>query len=154
MYCTKCGAPNGDDKAYCKMCGAPLKKVKKDDSAGAWTQQQDSNEWNRSGQGNSGQKEGFAPFPSPAPAPVQSPVSNMDTTPITMWGYFGYELLFSIPVVGFILLLVFSFGGTRNQNLKNFARSYFCLAIVLVVFALLLVMLGGGMMSGRRSYYY
>ena len=50
--------------------------------------------------------------------------------PISMWGYFGYELLFSIPCVGFILLLVFSFGGTKNVNLRNFARSYFCYMII------------------------
>ena len=32
-----------------------------------------------------------------------------DYKPISMWGYFGHEILFSIPLVGFILLLVFSF---------------------------------------------
>lgn len=53
--------------------------------------------------------------------------------PISMWGYFGYEILFSIPCVGLILLLVFSFGGTRNINLKNFARSYFCFLLLAVV---------------------
>ena len=46
--------------------------------------------------------------------------------PISMWGYFGYQILFSIPCVGFIALLIFAFGGTKNVNLKNFARSYFC----------------------------
>lgn len=53
--------------------------------------------------------------------------------PISMWGYFGYQLLFLIPCVGIILLLVFAFGGTPNVNVKNFARSYFCLLIVIVV---------------------
>ena len=47
--------------------------------------------------------------------------------PISMWGYFGYEILFAIPCIGFILLCVFAFGGTSNINLKNFARSYFCM---------------------------
>ena len=61
--------------------------------------------------------------------------------PISMWGYFGYELLFSIPVVGFILLIVFSVGGTRNINLRNFARSYFCLLLILVVLILLLTLI-------------
>lgn len=50
--------------------------------------------------------------------------------PISMWGYFGYQILFSIPCIGIILLLVFSFGGTQNINLKNFARSYFCFLIL------------------------
>ena len=63
--------------------------------------------------------------------------------PISMWGYFGYEILFSIPIVGFILLLVFSFGGTKNVNLRNFARSYFCLLILVVIFAIVVAIIGG-----------
>lgn len=62
--------------------------------------------------------------------------------PISMWGYFGYEILFAIPCVGLILLLVFSFGGARNKNLRNFARSYFCVYIVLFVFILFMSLLG------------
>ena len=47
---------------------------------------------------------------------------EVDYTPITMWGYFGYELLFSVPFLGLV-----------------FARSYFC---VLIVFAVILIFLG------------
>ena len=61
--------------------------------------------------------------------------------PISMWGYFGYEILFSIPIVGFIVLLVFSFGGTKNVNLRNFARSYFCFLIVIVIFAIIVAII-------------
>ena len=63
--------------------------------------------------------------------------------PISMWGYFGYEILFSIPCVGFILLLVYAFGGTKNVNLKNFARSYFCFLIIVVVITFILVSVAG-----------
>lgn len=67
--------------------------------------------------------------------------------PISMWGYFGYELLFSIPCVGFILLLVFAFGGTKNVNLRNFARSYFCYFIIIAAITaitfIILIALGG-----------
>ena len=69
--------------------------------------------------------------------------------PITMWGYFGYEILFSIPLIGFILLLVFAFGGTRNKNLKNFARSYFCFYILVAVLIFLFVL-----MVGSSRYYW
>ena len=63
--------------------------------------------------------------------------------PISMWGYFGYEILFSIPLVGLILLIVFSVGGTKNRNLRNFARSYFCfLIIVLVIVAIIMATSG------------
>lgn len=57
--------------------------------------------------------------------------------PISMWGYFGYEILFAIPFIGWIILLVFAFGGTSNINVKNFARSYFCFLIVLIVIILI-----------------
>lgn len=70
--------------------------------------------------------------------------------PISMWGYFGYELLFSIPCVGFILLIIFAVGGTKNVNLRNFARSYFCFLIILVVLFVILLATGlvGSMVSG------
>ena len=58
--------------------------------------------------------------------------------PISMWGYFGYEILFSIPVIGFIFLIVFAIGA-KNVNKKNFARSYFCYTIIcFVVFMVIL----------------
>ena len=63
--------------------------------------------------------------------------------PISMWGYFGYELLFSIPCVGFIVLLVFAFGGNKNVNVKNFARSYFCYFIIVAVLTDILVAIFG-----------
>lgn len=69
--------------------------------------------------------------------------------PISMWGYFGYQLLFSIPCVGFIFLLVFSFGGTKNVNLKNFARSYFCILIIMAVLFVILFLIAG---VGATSY--
>ena len=62
--------------------------------------------------------------------------------PIGMWGYFGYELLFGIPVIGFIILLVFAFGGSGNINVKNFARSKFCYVILLFVIFVVLAAIG------------
>ena len=58
--------------------------------------------------------------------------------PISMWGYFGYEILFSLPIVGFICLIIMSFAPS-NKNLKNFARSYFCLFILSLVLTIVLV---------------
>lgn len=117
MFCEKCGAKNSDTSMYCEECGARLTG-------------QSQNTW--SGNNNN--------------AGVQYVVKNEvpeDYKPIGMWGYLGYEILFSIPLVGFILLLVFSFGGTKNVNLRNFARSYFCFLIIVVVLILIIIMAGG-----------
>ena len=56
--------------------------------------------------------------------------------PIGAWGYFGYSLLFSIPIVGFIFLIVFSCVGD-NINRRSFARSYFCGFLVFAIVLLL-----------------
>ena len=68
--------------------------------------------------------------------------------PISMWGYFGYEILFSIPIVGFICLIVFAIGA-KNVNKKNFARSYFCYTIIvcLVVIVIFAIMMATGAVS-------
>lgn len=50
--------------------------------------------------------------------------------PISMWGYLGYQLLFAIPVLGWIMLFIFAFGKDENINVRNFARSYFCFYII------------------------
>ncbi len=62
--------------------------------------------------------------------------------PISMWGYFGLEILFSIPVVGTIILIVFALGGTKNINKRNFARSYFCFLVIMVIIMAILVATG------------
>lgn len=52
--------------------------------------------------------------------------------PLSPWAYFGYSILFSVPLVGFICLIVFSFNN-KNINRRNFARSYFCIYILVII---------------------
>ena len=69
--------------------------------------------------------------------------------PISMWGYFGYEILFSIPVIGFLFLIIFAI-GSKNVNKKNFARSYFCFTILVLLFATIVIAFA--MLSGATDY--
>ncbi len=64
--------------------------------------------------------------------------------PISMWGYFGYNILFSLPIIGLIFLIIFSLGGTRNVNLKNYARSFFCYLIIILILIGIFVLVYGG----------
>ena len=69
--------------------------------------------------------------------------------PISMWGYFGYEILFSIPIIGFICLFIYAI-GSKNVNKKNFARSYFCFTIIMClifIVAFAIAMLTGAIES-------
>ena len=62
---------------------------------------------------------------------------------ITPWGYFWLQILFNIPVIGFIFLVVFALGGTPNINKRNFARSYFCIYVVIIIVLAIMFALGG-----------
>ena len=73
--------------------------------------------------------------PAPAVATEADVMASIpeEYKPIGMWGYFGLNILFSIPLIGLIFILIFSFGGTKNKNLCNFARSFFCWMVISVV---------------------
>ena len=73
--------------------------------------------------------------------------------PLSPWAYFGYSLLFSIPLVGFILLIVFSVSD-ENINRRNFARSMWCaLVIAAIITALMLLVFGVSYGSMAGSLY-
>lgn len=112
------------------------------------------------------------PGPTPGPVPphrneskphIETPQFTMEKDapdtippeykPISMWGYFGYTILFNICCVGWIIAAVFAFGGTTNVNLRNFARAQFCWVIILVaLYIFFFVILGVG--AGASHYYY
>lgn len=71
-------------------------------------------------------------------------VSNIpeEYKPISMWGYFGYNILFSLPIIGLICLLCFAFGA-KNVNLKNFSRSFLCSFILAAIIIFLIVLVVG-----------
>ena len=96
-----------------------------------------------------------APVPPPPPQqpvyaapPVQPPMyaapadpnallpPGSKYEPITTGGYIGIMLLMMLPLINFILLLVWACGGCRKVNKTNFAR------------AMLVVMLAGMVLSG------
>ena len=66
--------------------------------------------------------------------------------PLSPWKYFWLSVLYSIPVLGFIFLLIHSI-SSANINRKNFALSHFCIlaliGIIILIFALTGALAGG-----------
>lgn len=62
--------------------------------------------------------------------------------PLSPWAYFGYSILFAIPVIGWIALIVCSVSGT-NVNRRSYARSYWCVLAIAVVFIAIVYITGG-----------
>ena len=59
---------------------------------------------------------------------------------LSPWAYFGYSILFAIPLVGLICAIVFACDSS-NLNRRNFARSYFCGLLIAVILIVLFVVL-------------
>lgn len=62
------------------------------------------------------------------------------------WAYFGYSLLFSIPIVGLIVNLVLCFNKT-NINKRNYARSFWCWYVIVAVAIIIAAVSGVSLMS-------
>ena len=144
MFCSNCGKVLPDGAKFCSACGQPIEipyetpapepapEPKVDEPISAPAPEPPKPEPPKS--------EPKADEPLFVPAP--EPVVPEENRPLGPWAYFGYSILFSIPVIGFILLIIFSFAG-KNVNRKNFARSYWCwfilaLAIILILVVILL----------------
>ncbi len=159
MFCPKCGTEVSDDKAFCPECGNPLKSQTQQASGARQTAgaQQASEGQQTAGAQQSWQATGAQNGARPHPqVQFQSDTVVLpdEYKPISMWGYFGYEILFSIPIVGFIVLIVLSING-KNQNVKNFARSYFCFTIIVLILLviLLVTVVGAGASAAFGGYY-
>lgn len=61
--------------------------------------------------------------------------------PISAWGYFGYRLLYSIPVIGWIFLIAHAVAAD-NVNVRKHARSFFCTYLLVLLVAAVLLVVG------------
>ena len=61
--------------------------------------------------------------------------------PLSPWNYFGRSILYSIPVIGWIFLLVHAIAD-KSRHGRSFARSYFCALLVGAVAAVAALLLG------------
>jgi len=150
MKCPKCGAEVAAGSRFCTSCGQSM-AASQPAPAPAAAQP--------------------APAPVSAPAAAQQPIrqyaapqqqyaqaqpqpqyniySNVPVTeanlppqykPISAWGYFGLGILFAIPIVGLVFLIVFSFNN-NNINRRNYARSFFCMLLLVAILAVIAVIL-------------
>lgn len=68
-------------------------------------------------------------------APINENMLPEDYKPVTVGQYVGYTFLFSLPIIGFIMVLITAFGSDKSISLRNYAKSYlvwFAISIALV----------------------
>lgn len=129
MFCPNCGKQTPDDSKFCESCGSILGGTAAPAQAAP----------------------PIAPAYNPPPAqPVyvqpqqqyyqqqpayQAPVAT--AKPMTIGEYIITFIITAIPIVGFILLLVWSFGSDVNPNKKNLCRALLIMMIIGVVLSII-----------------
>ncbi len=74
-----------------------------------------------------------------------SEYSNNNNNTVSVGEWILTIFLTGIPFVGFILLLVWSFGSNTIESKKNWARAYLIWYVIGIVVALLFLFLFGGL---------
>ena len=85
------------------------------------------------------------PSPQPAPRPVN--VSPQQANPatqgvISIGGFVGMLILFSIPIIGWIICIIVSIAA-KNRNRRNFARAMLIITIIMIVISVILYFVVG-----------
>ncbi len=133
MKCTNCGTEIADNSTFCTECGTGVTTAQTPVAQAPVAQQ------------------------TYAPDNTEITVDQLPAKfkPMGAWSYFGHSILFSIPIVGLILLIIFATGGARNINKRNYARSYFCglaiFAVIAIVVVVLLLVFGVATGAGTTS---
>ena len=76
-------------------------------------------------------------YQQPAPDP-EKPGRKSKYAPMTSWGMAIQIILMNIPVIGFILMVVWACGGCRKITRRNLARAN----LILLIIAIVLVIIG------------
>lgn len=145
MNCPKCGAPLDAGSKFCTNCGMSLQGAQGYANPSGTQSAQQNYQTNQ---------QPWQSYQQPYQQSVN--ISNQipeQYRPLSPWAYFGYGILFAIPLVGFICLIVFSIND-KNINRRNYARSYWCVLILAVILLVILIATGatGGLAMIARGY--
>jgi len=61
---------------------------------------------------------------------AQAAADPKKTAPLPVWKFIGIFLLTCIPILGAIMIIVWTFGSSFNKNTQNYARAVFILFIL------------------------
>lgn len=91
-------------------------------------------------------------YPQPGMYTIPRPQRIWSSKPIGSWGYIGLSIIFIIPIIGLIVSIVLACGGTKNINIRNYARSFLINLGLLIAVALILTVVYFA--TGQRFHIY
>lgn len=81
-------------------------------------------------------------------APTSGMSSASDGNVVSVGKYLGHMILFSIPLVGMIMLLVKAFGSNGDKNISNYAKAQLLLVVIMVALGFVVSILFSSVMVG------
>jgi predicted nucleic acid-binding Zn ribbon protein len=122
-FCTNCGAEIAEGKRFCTNCGEKTEETQQTQSVPIQSQQP--------------QQPIQQPVQNPQFEPATSKYINAANTiteeakprrgskyaPISTFGYIGWMILMSIPILGWIIAGIFAFGKNGSVNRRSLARA-------------------------------
>ena len=168
MYCPTCGKQVPDDSKFCEGCGANL-VAPADTAAPAAPQPEAMPEPPQPVVEAAPAQPAYVPPPAapvyaaPPPYAVPQPpvyaavpqaqyvhpataMADDLTKPVGIGGFIGMIILLMLPLVNFIMLLVWAFSSSVNVNKKNLARAILLLYIIFYVAMIVLMIVFWGVM--------
>ena len=125
-FCTDCGANVPDGKKFCTDCGKPMSPAPPPAQEPARPQ--------------AVHTAVAAPPVQPvvyAQAGEQPPPQGSPFAVMSVGGFIGSSILMAIPVIGWIICIVWACGGCKNHNRRNLARATLIFAAIAVVLGLI-----------------
>ena len=154
MFCENCGNKLPEGAKFCGGCGAKTEPVQPAYTAAEPAPMRPDPPppvYTPSAQTVPSYQQAYAP-PQPAAYSGQP-----GTEPLRVGQYIGMLLLMCVPILGVILLFVWSFGGSVNLNKKNYARSMLIVCaiglILSIIFGAALTSIIGELLGGMGGYY-
>lgn len=126
MVCNTCGRVIKNEEAnFCDYCGAPVHG-----------------------------RNGFDMNSSTVPPAYEISGVDYKDKPISFLNWLATLLLINIPIVGWILLLIWAFGRNVEPSKKNWARAYLILVLIAFIILRLLLYSIGTDFTGLLNYLY
>jgi hypothetical protein len=155
MFCENCGNKLPEGAKFCGGCGAktePVQPAHKATEAPAPPRPvTPPTVYAPSAQTAPSYRQAYTP---PRPAAYYG---RPGTEPLSVGQYIGMLLLMCVPILGVILLFMWSFGGSVNLNKKNYARAMLIVCatgiILSIIFGAALTSIIGELFGGMGGYY-
>jgi hypothetical protein len=172
-FCPNCGSPLSDNVKFCPSCGSSVGAASAPPpppSAPTPSAPTPPPSYNNTQPGNNYQapqyqqpynQQQYNNYQRPA-APQQNnyqPLQPDLSAPMSIGQYILTMIVFGIPIVGFIMMLVWSFSSSTNINKKNYARATLIMAIIgavlmIICWSLIIGIITSIVNSGSYGTYY